>query len=302
MTNKFNGNSLASILALQDSPMNRVMKQFEDSPMNRMMKQFEDSPMNQMMKQFEDSPMNQMMKQLEDSPMNQMMKQLEDSPMNRMMKQFEDSPMNRMIKEAQNSKILNVFGAIENSNVMGGLSHVLEQLKNDCGELTFTEAYKLFSLDYEECSEESAIDELTENIKYRAVNAPPGNLSSEFYLSLIIAFILFYISYMSAIESEEKMLNKIGGLEDIITTQLHEINQASESSDFLVADRSLNLRAGSGTDHPVIGNISKNQKLLELDRHRDWVKVEYFDHINNVNLIGWAHSRYLIQFAVNKSL
>ena len=103
---------------------------------------------------------------------------------------------------------------------------------------------------------------------------------------------------MSAIESEEKILNKIDGLEQIVKTQLYEIEHASEKSNFLVADRSMNLRSGSGTGHSIIGNISRNQKLLELDRNRDWVKVEYFDHIENVNLVGWAHSRYLIEFTL----
>ena len=286
------------IRQLEESPINKILKEFENSPMNRAMKELENSPINRAMKEFENSPMNQMMKELENSPMNRTMKELENSPMNRMFKEFENSSMSRLLKEVENSKILNIFGAIENSNVMGGFSHVAEQLRNDCGSLIFTEAYKIFTHEYGEYFEEESIDELAENVKNRAENAPSGNLSSEFYLSQIIAFIFFYICYMSAIESEEKILNKIDGLEQIVKTQLHEIEQTSEKSNFLVADRSMNLRSGSGTEHSIIGSISRNQKLLELERNRDWVKVEYFDHIKNVNLVGWAHSRYLIQFTL----
>jgi len=59
-------------------------------------------------------------------------------------------------------------------------------------------------------------------------------------------------------------------------------------------DDSPAMRAIRAIDHDVIGNISINKKLMELERDRDWVKVEYFDHINNVNVVGWAHSRYLL--------
>ena len=86
----------------------------------------------------------------------------------------------------------------------------------------------------------------------------------------------------------------MNGLEQTITTQLNELDQIEKDQLFMVADRSLNIRSGPGRDYDVIGNISINQKLMELERDRDWVKVEYFDHINNVNVVGWAHSRYLL--------
>lgn len=84
-----------------------------------------------------------------------------------------------------------------------------------------------------------------------------------------------------------------------IITQLNNLNELENDRSFLVADRSMNLRSGPSVDQEVIGNISRNQKLLVLERNRDWAKVEYFDHINNKNIVGWAHSRYLLVVATS---
>ena len=177
---------------------------------------------------------------------------------------------------------------------MEAFSRIAEQIKHSYGALTFSEAYELLADEYDKRSDLESLDILSGEVQKRAARAPLGVLSAEFYLSLILALFLFYLSQMSAQESEEKMLERMNGLEQTITTQLSELNQAEKDRPFLVADRSLNLRSGPGMEHDVIGNVLRSQKLMELERDRDWVKVECFDHINNVNVVGWAHSRYLL--------
>jgi len=99
---------------------------------------------------------------------------------------------------------------------------------------------------------------------------------------------------MSATESEERILKRMNGLEQIITTQLTVLRENAIGHVFLVTDRDLNLRTGPNVDHEVIEVLPRNQKVMEIERSHDWLKIEYFDHIDNKSKTGWSHSRYLL--------
>ncbi len=99
---------------------------------------------------------------------------------------------------------------------------------------------------------------------------------------------------MSATESEERMLERMNDLEQTITTQLNVLQPTDTDYIFLVPDRELNLREGPSTDHKVIEVLPRNKKVMELERNRDWVKIEFFDYISNTSKIGWVHSGYLL--------
>ncbi len=86
----------------------------------------------------------------------------------------------------------------------------------------------------------------------------------------------------------------MNGWEQIITTQLNVLRENEIGHVFLVTDRALNLRTGPSVDHEVIEVLPRNQKVMELERNHDWLKIEYFDYIANKSKTGWAHSRYLL--------
>jgi len=295
MKNIFDSPALKTIRALDDSAFMRAIRAIDDSPSIRMMRELTELPAVRAMRQLENSPSIQAIRQFEELPAIRMMRDLEDSPALKAIKGLEELSVFKAIQQLQESPALRALRAFETSPAMEAFSRITEQINHGYGALTFSEAYELIADEYEKQPSFGTLDALSGEIQNRARHAPLGVLSAEFYISLILALFLFYLSQISAQESEERILGRMNGLEQTITTKLEELRQFENDRHFLVTDRSLNLRSGPGTDHDVIGNISRNQKLMELDRDRDWVKVEYFDHTNNVNLVGWVHSRYLLK-------
>jgi hypothetical protein len=294
MKNTFESPALRAVRALDDSPAMRAIRAIEDSPSIRMMRELNESLAVRAIRQFDKSPAMQAIRQFEESPAIRLMRDLEDSPAIKAIKGLEESSVFKAIQKLQDSPALRSLRSLETSPAMEAFSRIAEQINHSYGALTFVEAYELLADEYKKQSDMEPLDILSGEVQKRADHAPHGVLSAEFYLNLILALFLFHQSQMGGQESERKILERMNGLEQTITTELNELNQIEKNQLFMVADRSLNIRSGPGRDHDVIGNISINKKLIELERDRDWVKVEYFDHINNVNVVGWAHSRYLL--------
>ncbi|ADJ27356.1 SH3 domain-containing protein [Nitrosococcus watsonii] len=282
MNNLFDSPALNAIRALDDSPAMRAIRAIEDSPSIRMMRELNESPAMQVIRQFEDSPAVRTMRDMADSPALKAIKGLEESSAFKAIQKLQESPALRAMR------------MLEKSPGNGGFSRIAEQINHGYGALTFSKAYELLASEYDQQSDLEPLDVLANEVQERASRAPLGPLSAEFYLNLILALFLFYISQISALESEEKIIERMNSFKQAIATQLNELHEIEKDRLFLVADRTMNLRSGPGVDHDVIGIISKNQKLMELEQDRDWTKVEYFDHINNENVVGWAHSRYLL--------
>lgn len=53
------------------------------------------------------------------------------------------------------------------------------------------------------------------------------------------------------------------------------------------ASGAVNLRAGPGTDHAVVGQVGKGQQVTELDRQADWVRVS-----TGTGRQGWVAARF----------
>jgi hypothetical protein len=263
------------------------------------MNDFFNSPALKAIQILDDSPAMRAIRAIEDSPGIRMMRGFEDSAALKAIKNLEESPAFKVIQQLQESPVLKALRDYQTSPAMEAFSRIADQVNHGYGALTFSEAFELLADEYEQQTDPEPLDVLSDEVQKRASCAPRSALSAEFYLNLVLALFLFYLSQLSAVESEEKIIESFNSLEQTVVTQLSILNELGKNQSFLVADRSMNLRSGPGVDHEVIGDISRNQKLLELERDRDWAKVEYFDHINNKNIVGWAHSRYLLVAATS---
>ena len=61
------------------------------------------------------------------------------------------------------------------------------------------------------------------------------------------------------------------------------------SRQLYVQVKALNLRQGPGVDHLVITQLNQGQKLTEVERRPDWVKVR----IGGTDMVGWVYSTYV---------
>lgn len=279
MSDRFKYTTLDFLRSLDDSPAMRVLREINNLSTLRLMQEIEDSTSMKLIRQVEGSPAMRIIRDLESSPALKIVRDLEDSAAFRAIRELQDSPALKVIK------------ALETSPSFTAFSIISEQLNRNFGVLTFSEAYKFLADEIEEAESDTA---LVEVIKNKSSQAPFSPLSAEFYLNLFLALFLHYLSQMSAMESEEKLLEKMEVLEKTISTQIQALQKKEKESIFLVTDRELNFRERPGMDSKILEVLPRNKKVIELARKREWVQVEYFDYVNNLNKVGWVHSGYII--------
>jgi uncharacterized protein (DUF1330 family) len=289
--------SVRALRKFDESPAMKAIRAMEDSPAARMVHQLNNSPGMQAMRAFENSAAMQAIRQIEDSPAMRIVRDLEDSPAFKAIRDFEESPEFEAIRKIQESPVIKAIQAIERHPFLDAFSTVADRITTGHGALTFAEAYEWLADEYEHQQSKGASDSLNglqQTVKERASSAPFGVLSAEFYLNVIFALFLFYLSQMSAEQSEEQVLARMDEIEQTVSSELAALTDQSYGGTYLVADRPVNLRAGPSTDHEVLDVLRRNQKVQQLETSNQWARVEYFDYVANKTRKGWVHRRYFV--------
>lgn len=300
MNDIFDNPTLRALRTLDESPAMKAIRAIEDSPVARIMRDLGNSPALRIMQDLENSPAMKAIREIEESPVMRMLRDLDDSPTLKAIRGIEGSPAFMAIRRLQESPAIKAIQAIKRSPILDAFSTVAARITHGYGALAFSEAYELLIEEYEEQVEDDAsepLDSLAESVKDRAAQAPFGPLSAEFYLSLVFALFLFYLSQISAEQSEERLLNRLDGMEQTISVQLDALSHDSRERVYLVADRAVNLRTGPGPEYDVLDVLLRNQKVAQIGTSGEWTNVEYFDHVANELKRGWAHRRYFIVVA-----
>ena len=91
-------------------------------------------------------------------------------------------------------------------------------------------------------------------------------------------------------------------IKNYITTNIN-IVESEVRTDFInnarfVTAQNLNVRQGPGKEFEVIASLKYGDVVKVLDTTKYWTKIEYNDIENNVNIIGWVYTRYIIGFDV----
>jgi hypothetical protein len=216
-------------------------------------------------------------------------------------------PAIETLKEAQNSFALRAVKALELNDSKNSFNGIAEQLKRNYGERVFSEVYELLIDEYPTTKNSNSLPAVSGNAKSKKKFVPFSSLSAEFYFNLFIALSLAYLSTVSGErseerilvageKSEERILKAINDMEQNLIIQINAGHSAEDKHVFLITDRELNLRTGpSSVDYEVIDVIPKNLKVVELERSRDWVKVEVWDYAETTSKVGWAHGKYLLK-------
>lgn len=296
----FDNPTLRALRALDDSPVMRAIRAIEDSPVARMRRDLENSPAFRLMQEMENSPAMKAIREIEESAVTRMLRDLDKSPTLKSIRGIEETPAFMTIRQLQESAAVKAIRALERSPILDAFSTVANQIAHGYGALAFSEAYDLLINEYEEQVEADAshpLDRLADSVEKRAAQAPFGPLSAEFYINLVLALILFYLSQISTEQSEERLLKRLDAMEQTISIQLDALRNNRREGIFLVADRSVNLRIGPGPDHDKLDVLPRNQKVIQLETSGEWTKVEYFDYLANAHKRGWVHSRYFIALA-----
>lgn len=246
---------------------------------------------------FKSSSHANTLKWLENSSALKAIRAFENSSAMRTIRALEKSSHFKAIKWLENSHALNVAKTLENSSRYASFNALAEKFSSQLvGPLTLSEAYQVVAENYLQTSSSSEVErmeDLSNTVDSLAQNAPSGTLSLEFYLATILALFLFWLSHISSMESEEKILHKFDQLGASISQQLSELKHNEEVETFYVVIRTVNLRVKPNTNSAAIDIIYPNTKTKLIRRKAKWIMVEYFDHVENTYKSGWVYKKYL---------
>jgi hypothetical protein len=286
---------LDQINALENSGVLKSIRALENNGVLRSIQENQNTATFKALNELENSAGMRAIREYESSPAVRMMREFDNSSGSQVMREFENSTAFRQLQAVQNSPVFKAIKSIENSTLGKSFSRLTDQLNIGRGAYTFSEAYEFIANEYEYRESNDQLGTLSEELSDRTNASPRDALSAEFYLNVLLALVLFLISQSASKEMENRLTTEIKELENVISDQYVLLDTADEHQ-YLTPDRPLNFRTGPSVDDEIISVISPKQKLREIERKKDWIKVEYFDYLKNENIPGWVHSKYIVRF------
>lgn len=121
-----------------------------------------------------------------------------------------------------------------------------------------------------------------------------------FWLGMFFQIFMILINQYSSMQTEERLMDKMGKSEQYVIEKIEEseerivsqIELVKKHPGFVVTAK-LNLRTGPSENHRIIQVLSPNQPVTYISMKGEWMKIEFFDYIDNVPVNGWVHRNYL---------
>ena len=67
---------------------------------------------------------------------------------------------------------------------------------------------------------------------------------------------------------------------------------ASALDYYVVIDEPINVRAGAGTQYPMMAQVHKGEQVLLIKKEGDWANI-FFIHPDGRKLEGWLHGKFI---------
>ena len=295
--------------ALENSAYFQATKAFEDSASFQAMKALENSSSFIAMQAMETSSSFKAMQEIMNSSSFLARQALEYSSSFRAMQTIENSlsykTMQAMVNSSSfksmhdmlNSSAFLARQALVNSSAMLALTDLTKRMSSlNAGNLSLGEAYNEVVRRHEYASFigsadpfDIVADEVEEQVKLTSA----GPLSAEFYVNLIVALLLFYLSQISSTHSEERIISRLESLKTLVSQQISELRDSEDTYTFYVVERSVNLRIRPNTKSKVLAPLFPNAKVQLIGKASKWVKIQYFDHLEGIYRSGWVLKKYL---------
>jgi len=295
--------AFATLKSLENPPALRAMKYIENSVVLSAAKDFEKSSLFSTLKSLESSPALKAMKALESSSAFSVTKALEKSSLFTTLKSLESSPVLKTMEAFEKSFAFSAIKSLQDSARFFSFNDLAEKFSSQMvGPLTLGQAYQVVTQEYSQtigASDTDRLEKLTDKVDFLVQKAPKGALSKEFYLSLILTLFIFWLSQISTMQSGEKMLLSVEKLEQTISQQLSELKLNEKEETYYVVIRAVNLRVKPSTKSEVVNILFPNTKVKLITRKSKWIRVEYFDYVENVYVSGWVYKKYLKMMDTN---
>lgn len=193
-----------------------------------------------------------------------------------------------VIASSVNTKYLNNPEFIRLASQATGIARIVADLQPE----TILEIYAQTVQPYSESESSDQIQATISQIEEKA-KSPGTVLSFEFYLSVVVSIILYLMAQSSSSESDELLFERLDRLESTLLQSHSAAEKEEEDASFYIVKRSVNFRDGPSTKHSTLDVLYPNQKVKLISRESKWIKVEYYDNIDDSYKQGWVFKKYL---------
>ncbi len=135
---------------------------------------------------------------------------------------------------------------------------------------------------------ESSINEIEQK-----ASSSRTTLSLEFYISLVFTLLLALIQQNESNEFNDELMQRLDRLESELVEKYEVVANEEQDSSFYIVQLNVNFREGPSTKHSVLDVLYPNQKVRLVERKQKWIKVEFYDHVEDVHKQGWVYKKYL---------
>lgn len=135
---------------------------------------------------------------------------------------------------------------------------------------------------------ESSINEIEQK-----ASSSRTTLSLEFYISLVFTLMLALIQQNESNEFNDELMQRLDRLESELVEKYEVVANYEQDSSFYIVQLNVNFRQGPSTKHSVLDVLYPNQKVRLVERKQKWIKVEFYDHVEDVHKQGWVYKKYL---------
>lgn len=283
-------NAVMKVLrAIDESPAMQAFRAMEDTQVVRLGQELSQSTAWRALTEMRDSPVMKAVRDLNDMPL---MRDMEDSPALNAYRRIEASADLAAFQRIEEHPAMRVMQALSDHPSLEAFSSIADRLAAEHGALTFFDAYAWLADEYDQRTSEETpepLDGLADSVQQRAACAPAGALSLEFYFNVILALVLFYLSHVLAGESEQRVMERIGEIEQALLGQMEALPGSSDGAIYLVAGGTVEFREEPSEEYEVQGVLRPYQKVHQIELRNDWIRIEYFDHVSNEVRKGWIH-------------
>lgn len=155
-----------------------------------------------------------------------------------------------------------------------------------------SEIYSHVLREYADSAAADPIESSINEIEQKA-SSSRTTLSLEFYLSLVFTLMLALIQQNESSEFNDELMQRLDRLESELVEKYEVVANDEQDSTFYIVQLNVNFRDGPSTKHSVLDVLYPNQKVRLVERKQKWIKVEFYDHVEDVHKQGWVYKKYL---------
>lgn len=155
-----------------------------------------------------------------------------------------------------------------------------------------SEIYSHVLREYADGTASDPIENSINEIEQKA-SSSRTTLSLEFYISLVFTLLLALIQQNESNEFNDELMQRLDRLESELVEKYEVVANEEQDSSFYIVQLNVNFREGPSTKHSVLDVLYPNQKVRLVERKQKWIKVEFYDHIEDVHKQGWVYKKYL---------